>query len=104
MQEHTNSTISKLANGIRNLNANFKRLESDAEACKKGNDILVKQVASTECQCWRNAQYSRGECVQITDMSNPIVHSDFPKTVCKVLQHTEADICEEKIESCYCLN
>ena len=42
MQKHTNSIISKLTNGIRNLNVNFKRLESNVEVCKKVNDALVK--------------------------------------------------------------
>ena len=37
--------MSKFTNGIRNLNANFKRLESDVEVFKKVNDALVKQVA-----------------------------------------------------------
>ena len=37
MQEHTNSTISKLTDEIGNLNANFKRLESDVEVGKKVN-------------------------------------------------------------------
>ena len=35
MQEHTNSAIYKLTDEIRNLNVNFKILESDAEAGKK---------------------------------------------------------------------
>ena len=47
--------MSKLTDGIRNLKANFKRLESDVEVSKKVNDALVKQVASFECRCWRNA-------------------------------------------------
>ena len=33
IQERTISTISKLTSGTRNLNANFKRLELDAEFC-----------------------------------------------------------------------
>ena len=33
IQERTISTICKLTSGIRNLNANFKRLELDAEFC-----------------------------------------------------------------------
>ena len=33
IQERTISTISKLTSGIRNLNANFKRLELDVEFC-----------------------------------------------------------------------
>ena len=48
MQEHTNSKISKLTDKIRNLNANFKRLESDVEVGIKLNDALSKQVASLE--------------------------------------------------------
>ena len=44
IQKHTNSTICKLTDEIRNLNVNFKRLESDIQACKKVNDALVKQV------------------------------------------------------------
>ena len=54
MQKHTNSTISKLTDGIRNLNANFERLESDVKVCKKVNDVLVKQVALLERQRWKN--------------------------------------------------
>ena len=35
IQKHSNSTISRLADEIRNLNANFKRLELDAQVFKK---------------------------------------------------------------------
>ena len=35
MQKHTNSTISKLTDGIRNLNANFKKLKSDVQFLQK---------------------------------------------------------------------
>ena len=34
IQEHTISTIFKLTNGIRNLNANFNRPELDFEFCQ----------------------------------------------------------------------
>ena len=54
----------------------------------------MKQVASVERECWRN----------VIGMPNSIVHSDLSKRVFKVLQHIGADICEAKIESCYCLN
>ena len=43
MKKHTDSTMSKLTDKIRNLNANFKRLESDVQVCKRVNDALVKQ-------------------------------------------------------------
>ena len=70
IQKHTNSTICKLTDEIRNLNVNFKRLESDIQACKKVNDALVKQVASLERQCWRKALNSRRESVEMIGMSN----------------------------------
>ena len=41
MQGYTNSTTSSLTDVIKNLNANFKRLESDVEVGKKVNDTLV---------------------------------------------------------------
>ena len=104
MQEHTNSTIAKLTDEIRNSNFSFKRLKSDVEFCKKENDALVKQVTSLELQRWRNVQYSRMECVEIRGIPNPIVHSDLEKRVCKALQHREADIFEEKIELCHRIN
>ena len=28
--------------------------ESDVEVCKNVNDVLIKQVASVERECWRN--------------------------------------------------
>ena len=93
MKKHTDSTISKLTDKIRNLNANFKRLESDVQFCKRVNDTLVKQAVSLERQCWRNALCSRRESVEIWGMSNWIVDSALEKTVYKGLQHIGTDIC-----------
>ena len=70
IQKHTNSAICRLKDEIRNLNANFKRLESDIQVCKKVNDALAKQVASFERHCWGNTLYSRRESVEIIGMSN----------------------------------
>ena len=55
MKKHTDRTISKLNDKIRNLNANFKSLELDVQVCKNVNDALVKQAVSLERQCWRKA-------------------------------------------------
>ena len=70
MQKHTNSKISKLTNDIRNLNANFKGVESDVQVCKENNDVRVKKLAFLECQCWRNVLYSRRESAVIIGMCN----------------------------------
>ena len=70
IQKQTNSTICKLTDEIRYLNANFKRLESNIQACNKVNNALVKQVASPERQGWRNALHYRRGSVEIIGMSN----------------------------------
>ena len=70
MQKHTNSTISKLTDKIRNLNAKFKRLGSDFQVCIKMNDALVKHAGSLKRRCWRNVLSSRRESVEILGMSN----------------------------------
>ena len=96
MKKHTDSAISKLTDKIRNLNANFKRLESNVQVCKKVNDALLKQAVSLERKCWRNALCSRRKSVEIWGMSNWIVDDALEKTVYKGLQHIGTDICEEK--------
>ena len=82
MQKQTKSTISKLSDYIRSLNANFMGFESDAQVRKKVNDVLVKKVSFPECQCWRNALYSRRESAEIIGMSNRILQSALDETVC----------------------
>ena len=68
--------------------------------CKKVNDVLVKQLPL-------NVNVGQMRCTpegRVIGMSNSIVQSALEKTVCKVVQHIGADICEEKIKSYHRLN
>ena len=51
--------------------------------CKKVSDVLVKEVAFLERQCWRNVLFSRRESAEIISMSNSILHSALEKAVSK---------------------
>ena len=51
--------------------------------CRKVSDVLVKEAAFLECQCWRNVLFSRRESAEIISMSNSILHSALEKTVSK---------------------
>ena len=64
-QEQTNNTINTLTEEIKEIHRSFKKLESKIVVVKKVNDALVKQLSSVERQCWKNAQYSRRECVEV---------------------------------------
>ena len=86
MQKHTNSTMSKLNDKIRNLNAKFKRRGSDVQVCKKVNDALVKHAACPERQCWRNLLSSWWESVETLGMSNWLVHRKLCTKFCNILE------------------
>ena len=65
IQEQTNNTTNTLTEEIKEIHRSFKILESEILVVKKVNDALVKQLSSVQRQCWKNAQYSRRDCVEM---------------------------------------
>lgn len=57
-KEHTKVIINSLAQEMKNLHKNFKKLDSDVAFIKNVNNMLCKQIVSVETQCWKNALYS----------------------------------------------
>ena len=88
-------TIAALTAEIKRLNQNFQKLEPNVSVVKNVNNILSKQTSSIERQCWKNAQYSQRECVEVDKHLEP--------TVCRVLQHIGVGITREGIEACHLL-
>ena len=99
LQEHTKGIINSLTEEIKNINESFKKLESEIVAVKNVNNMLCKQMVSVERQCWKNARYSRRECVDLVGLPSSIADDQLENTVCRVLQHIGANITDEKIES-----
>ena len=104
IQEKTDNTIISLAEEIRELNKHFRRMESDIAIVKNVNNVLLKQVLSAERELWRNAQYSRRECVKISGIPTSVDNKELEPTIWKVLQHIDIDITEGKIESYHRIN
>lgn len=103
-KEHTKVIINSLAQEMKNLYKNFKKLDSDVAFIKNVNNMLCKQIVPVETHCWKNALYSHCECVKVVELSLLITDDQLENTVCRVLQHIDANITDEKIESCDCLN
>ena len=80
-QEQANTTIASLTAEIKRLNENFQKLESDVSVVKNVNNILSKQMPSIERQCWKNAQYSRREYVELVGLPSSIEEKDLEPTV-----------------------
>ena len=104
IQEQANTIIASLTAEIKRLNENFQKLESDVSVVKNVNNILSKQMPSIERQCWKNAQYSRREYVELVGLPSSIEEKDLEPTVWKVLQHIGIGITRECIEACLRLN
>ena len=91
-QERTKGVINSLIEEMKNLNENFKKLESDVAVVKNVNNILCKQIVSVERHRWKNAQYSQHECVEVVELPSSIADDQLENTVCRVLQHIGANI------------
>ena len=51
---------------MKNINEDFKKLESEVVVIKNVNNMICKQIISVERQCWKNAQYSRRDGVKVS--------------------------------------
>ena len=71
-QEQANTTIASLTAEIKRLNKNSQKLESDVSVVKNMSTILLKQMSSIERHCWKNAQYSRCEYVELMRLPSSI--------------------------------
>ena len=79
-------------------------MESNIAIVKYVKNVLSKEVLSAEREVWRNAQYYRKECVEISGIPASVDHKELEPTVFKFLQHMGIDITDERIESFHCTN
>ena len=86
-QEHTKGIINSLTEEMKNINGNFKILESDILVVKNLNNILCKQMVSVKKQCLKNAQYSRHECVKMVRLLSLTADDQLKNTICVESTH-----------------
>ena len=104
LQEHTKEIINSLTEEMKNINENFKKLKSEVVVIKNVNNMLCQQMESVKRQCWKNAQYSQREYVQVVRLPSSVADDQLENKVCRVLQHIVSNVTDEKIESCNRLN
>ena len=81
LQNKLDQANNKVLEGIRKLNDNFSKLESELSVTKQVNSLLLRRLVNMERQCRANAQYSRRECLNIRGIPNEV----------------ESDVLEEKV-------
>ena len=99
MQNEMESSDTKFAEELRELNESFQQLKSDLTITKNVNSQLHNRLVNMEKQSWANAQYSRRECVEIVGIPTSIPDNDLEKTFCKIVDNVGIKISDRDIES-----
>ena len=101
MQNEMESSDTKFAEELRELNESFQQLKSDLTITKNVNSQLHNRLVNMEKQCWANAQYSRRECVEIVGIPTSVPDNELEKTFCKIVDNVGIKISDRDIESCH---
>jgi len=86
-----------LNKGINTLLTKIDSLEEELRSSKLENQALTKRIINLEKQVWKNAQYSRRQCVEIVGLPEDSTEA----TVCKLFQKVGAKIDSKKLEACH---
>ena len=101
MKSHLNEKVSNLTEEVQKLNTNLKLLKSDFSATRIENNSLNERLIALERECWAIAQYSRWECLEITDIPSLLSDKDLEEVVCKAITKAGVDITGDDIEDCH---
>ena len=71
-QAKFDNTLSNINRELSELHNDFKKIESELSVSKNKNSKLHERVVALERQCWGNNQYSRRECLEITDVPDNV--------------------------------
>ena len=70
------------------MNTNFKKFEAGVSIIKTVNNLLMKKPVEVERQCWKDAHFSRKECLEIAGIPTSITQQNFEERVCQIFKAT----------------
>ena len=68
---------------------------------KNINNLLLQGVVDLERQCWANAQYSRGECLEVVEIPRSLDDNILEEKVIQVFKKFDPKIDSSYIEACH---
>ena len=101
LQSKMNSVNNDLVAELRKTREGFDQMKSDLSVTKKVNTLLSERLQTIEKQCWKNAQYCRRECLEISGIPSSVSNNDLEDVACKALTKTGVERPEKDIESCH---
>ena len=81
------------------LKTKFTKMESDLTISQNVNVKLMERLVVTERKCWANEQYSRRECLEISDIPESVSDNALEDKIQGVLRGIDAEVDTENTES-----
>ena len=82
--DSTLSSINNIKTDLSELRKYYEKLESDVIITKQVNTRLYDKMKFLERQCWVNEQYSRRECLEISDVPESVTDNNLEGKVLKL--------------------
>ena len=101
LQSKMDSVNSDLAAELRKMREGFDQMKSDLSITKKVNTLLSERLQTIEKQYWRNAQYSRRECLEISGIPSSVSDNDLEDVVCKAIAKAGVEVSGKDIDDCH---
>ena len=99
-QEKFNNILDQLKNNLNELKTKFCKLGSDLHIARNANDKLPYKLTVLERKCHATEQYSRRECLEISNILAKVGDKDIEKKVLEVLDAVWAPVNTDLVEDC----
>ena len=96
-----NSVLQSLKDDVSEMKSIFNALESELQVSKNVKDNLIKYIKTLERKSHENEQYSRKECLKISEIPSSIEDSALEDTVLKLSRKVNVLIHTSNVEHCH---
>ena len=86
LQNKVEFANNEILDQLRQLNQKFSQLEAENSAVKQANSLLSKRLVEMERQCWANAQYYRGECLEVVGIPHSVQNNELEDKVLTIFK------------------
>ena len=100
-QHKVDNSLDPINAELLELKTKFTKMESDLAISRNVNVKLVERLVVTERKCWANEQYSRRECLEISDIPESVSDNTLEDKIQGVLRGIDVEVDTENIESCH---
>ena len=96
-----NKKKKKIETDLSELRNYYEKLESDIIITKQGKTKLYDKMIFLQHQCWANEQYSRLECLEISDVPESVTDNHLKGKFLNLLEKIDVEVHPDHTEACH---